>query len=710
MLLGRWRASGLLLLSVLASSSLFTNNVASAAKYAKICELRDSPPVALEYDGASGKFSLPLDTASDGNDGDVDVDEDVRTLTTEVRVGERYGGDFSSSFLRASRNQHRLTLDLNSDPSSPSSSSPPDPSNSKTSYIARRCPCDASGRTYCLVDGISGSVPDSCGVPWSDDLSHFSSNVTTILGAGSDNVVLFDTDNIGCFELNGQTVFIRNAWPVVVLWYGALLIFLVATSNGRLARAYMVRLVCPKLRTNERYADAVLAREDELQRRMREALASRAAGLRTRGVVRIPSDGGDGGLVARRREGMTEEEEREEATRWWIQQAERLGILSDVVGRREPQPRMEYVLRTRAFNAERERARRERLRAMKSEAKRLDVEETAATGDDDSERDSEGIGPPSSAAASTPTKRRTIGGEEGGHAPSTPETVATALSGDDDDRSTSSSQSPTEPNSAVAPDTAPSADDEEGKGPPVPNSQTVGITIAIGDRNNDDVRSVSSSSTPPPEPDGKAVIRDDTHVSAVDNDEEETFECTICLGEIDDGDRVGILPCTHVFHVDCLRQWITRRNACPLCQVTEIAAPRPVAAVEEEEESGAREELMMSAAALSPSENSGNSHHHLPHGDEEEGGNDDNINGAGDRTRQAATTTTRTTPWYMPAPFLPASEDGGSTPRRSPQSSRPSRLALSTTSSSSGDRGERRSSHHRHRGQRRRRRRSNDLW
>lgn len=59
--------------------------------------------------------------------------------------------------------------------------------------------------------------------------------------------------------------------------------------------------------------------------------------------------------------------------------------------------------------------------------------------------------------------------------------------------------------------------------------------------------------------------------------DEDSFECTICLTEIEDGELVGVLPCTHIYHVDCLKQWISRKNACPLCQITEIASPRPVA-------------------------------------------------------------------------------------------------------------------------------------
>ena len=50
----------------------------------------------------------------------------------------------------------------------------------------------------------------------------------------------------------------------------------------------------------------------------------------------------------------------------------------------------------------------------------------------------------------------------------------------------------------------------------------------------------------------------------VDDDEEE-HACTICFGPLVEGDRVGALDCGHVFHVECLKTWLSRRNACPLC-------------------------------------------------------------------------------------------------------------------------------------------------
>lgn len=58
---------------------------------------------------------------------------------------------------------------------------------------------------------------------------------------------------------------------------------------------------------------------------------------------------------------------------------------------------------------------------------------------------------------------------------------------------------------------------------------------------------------------------------AVDN--EDADYCTICFVALQDGDRVGALPCQHSFHVDCLKLWIRRKNSCPLCQIPNVATP-----------------------------------------------------------------------------------------------------------------------------------------
>lgn len=62
--------------------------------------------------------------------------------------------------------------------------------------------------------------------------------------------------------------------------------------------------------------------------------------------------------------------------------------------------------------------------------------------------------------------------------------------------------------------------------------------------------------------------------SASLNEGEDDKVCTICLGSILDGDRVGLLPCGHDFHVQCLKIWLQRKNQCPLCQKQQVAIER----------------------------------------------------------------------------------------------------------------------------------------
>lgn len=50
--------------------------------------------------------------------------------------------------------------------------------------------------------------------------------------------------------------------------------------------------------------------------------------------------------------------------------------------------------------------------------------------------------------------------------------------------------------------------------------------------------------------------------------------CAICFLNLEDGDRVGAIDCGHLFHVDCLKGWLIRRNVCPLCLHEGIAKPK----------------------------------------------------------------------------------------------------------------------------------------
>ena len=49
--------------------------------------------------------------------------------------------------------------------------------------------------------------------------------------------------------------------------------------------------------------------------------------------------------------------------------------------------------------------------------------------------------------------------------------------------------------------------------------------------------------------------------------------CAICLAEMEEGERVRVLPsCGHAFHGECADSWLRIRRTCPLC-VTVVTAP-----------------------------------------------------------------------------------------------------------------------------------------
>ena len=46
------------------------------------------------------------------------------------------------------------------------------------------------------------------------------------------------------------------------------------------------------------------------------------------------------------------------------------------------------------------------------------------------------------------------------------------------------------------------------------------------------------------------------------------FQCGICMDTFSQGEKVKRLPCEHIFHTDCMSQWIQTKNNCPFCDQT----------------------------------------------------------------------------------------------------------------------------------------------
>ena len=51
-----------------------------------------------------------------------------------------------------------------------------------------------------------------------------------------------------------------------------------------------------------------------------------------------------------------------------------------------------------------------------------------------------------------------------------------------------------------------------------------------------------------------------------EEEEEEADKCTICLSEFEVEEDVRRLPCFHLFHVECVDQWLGQNKRCPICR------------------------------------------------------------------------------------------------------------------------------------------------
>ena len=48
--------------------------------------------------------------------------------------------------------------------------------------------------------------------------------------------------------------------------------------------------------------------------------------------------------------------------------------------------------------------------------------------------------------------------------------------------------------------------------------------------------------------------------------------CAICMGEIEADEDALVLPCKHIFHEDCILEWIHNYSSCPNCR-RDLATP-----------------------------------------------------------------------------------------------------------------------------------------
>ena len=59
-----------------------------------------------------------------------------------------------------------------------------------------------------------------------------------------------------------------------------------------------------------------------------------------------------------------------------------------------------------------------------------------------------------------------------------------------------------------------------------------------------------------------------TYLNKLENCTDETNECYICLENCKERSNLKILPCSHLYHTECLLKWFDRKKntVCPVCK------------------------------------------------------------------------------------------------------------------------------------------------
>ncbi|GJW54234.1 probable E3 ubiquitin-protein ligase ZFP1 [Tanacetum coccineum] len=62
-----------------------------------------------------------------------------------------------------------------------------------------------------------------------------------------------------------------------------------------------------------------------------------------------------------------------------------------------------------------------------------------------------------------------------------------------------------------------------------------------------------------------------SHPGEVSSTDQELNFCTICQMDYNDQEKIGMLDCSHEYHVDCIEKWLVVKNTCPVCKGTGLA-------------------------------------------------------------------------------------------------------------------------------------------
>lgn len=79
---------------------------------------------------------------------------------------------------------------------------------------------------------------------------------------------------------------------------------------------------------------------------------------------------------------------------------------------------------------------------------------------------------------------------------------------------------------------------------------------------------IEQMNQPPQHPVPDAIVNElpEITIDSVDKLDGDKKNCTICLDSFKHRDKALILPCIHIFHTDCIKNWFKTQNTCPICK------------------------------------------------------------------------------------------------------------------------------------------------
>eukprot|EP00928_Gymnodinium_smaydae_P044675 TRINITY_DN29802_c0_g1_i1.p1 TRINITY_DN29802_c0_g1~~TRINITY_DN29802_c0_g1_i1.p1 ORF type:complete len:269 (+),score=44.21 TRINITY_DN29802_c0_g1_i1:110-916(+) len=92
-----------------------------------------------------------------------------------------------------------------------------------------------------------------------------------------------------------------------------------------------------------------------------------------------------------------------------------------------------------------------------------------------------------------------------------------------------------------------------------------GISVRGAARNGPPGSTSASPGSPPASP---AALRALPHIKVSQHDIKvsESSECTVCFESMELGQPGVRIPCGHLYHEDCITQWLSKSNECPVCR------------------------------------------------------------------------------------------------------------------------------------------------